>query len=211
MLFRSHRQQYGINLKQDLYYICYNLYYVLFRNTNDIELLVYSLMYAVLSDKLTLINKEVENYLIESRYVDNNCSKLQYISYISLLTIFKLIKDKTTKDELIFAIKNLDNFIKKSQFIDLEDASFEDTFRIAGYSNINYMLKESARYILTGRVKENIYTVINTHSFNAIKLLSNVDKNFVSLIKILKISIKWIIKFIFNFILFYFIYFIKLT
>ena len=94
----EHKQQYGINLKQDLYYICYNLYYVLFRNTNDIELLVYSLMYAVLSDKLTLINKEVENYLIESRYVDNNCSKLQYISYISLLTIFKLIKDKTTKD-----------------------------------------------------------------------------------------------------------------
>ena len=190
----EHRQQYGINLKQDLYYICYNLYYVLFRNTNDIELLVYSLMYAVLSDKLTLINKEVENYLTESRYVDSNCSKLQYISYISLLTIFKLIKDKSTKDELIFAIKNLDNFIKKSQFIDLEDASFEDTFRIAGYSNINYMLKESARYILTGRVKENIYTVINTHSFNAIKLLSNVDKNFVSLIKILKISLEQLCK-----------------
>ncbi len=190
----EYRQDQGINLKQDLYYICYNLYYVLFKNTDDIKLLVYSLMYAILSDKLTLINKEVEDYLIKSRYDESKCSQLQYTSYISILTIFKLIKDKTTKNELIFAIKNLDNFIKSNQHLDMDKLSFEDTFRIAGYSNINYILKKSARYILTGKVEENIYTVINTHSFNAIKLLSNVDKDFVNLIKILKISLEQLCK-----------------
>ncbi|MCG3695472.1 DEAD/DEAH box helicase [Aliarcobacter butzleri] len=179
------------DLLGELYSVSYEIYKILFEKTNEISYLIYSVMYSTLADKLPLVNQDIEKFL-GNYYVNeqNLLLKFKENICIAILKIYKLIKDKASKDDLSLSISNLDTLTYEIQSTNLDNLSIQDSFYIAGLSNINYILKKVSTYLLTGENKDNIYTVINTYTFNTIKLLNNIDKDLLYIVKILQVSMQ---------------------
>lgn len=100
-------------------------------------------MYSTLADKLPLVNQDIEKFL-GNYYVNeqNLLLKFKENIYIAILKIYKLIKDKASKDDLSLSISNLDILTYEIQSTNLDNLSIQDSFYIAGLSNINYILKK---------------------------------------------------------------------
>lgn len=191
----NYKKEHKSDLLQELYSISCEIYKILYEQFDEINYLIYSVMYATLADKLPSINQDIEEFLV--KYISNNQNKVFLLKEsicVSILKIFKLIKDKSSSEDLSYTISKLDKLTIEMQNTNLEELSIQDSFYIAGLSNINYILKKVSEYLLTGKIEENIYTIISTYSFNSIKLLNNVDKNLANVVKILQVSMQQLCK-----------------
>jgi hypothetical protein len=135
------------DLLGELYSVSYEIYKILFEKTNEISYLIYSVMYSTLADKLPLVNQDIEKFL-GNYYVNeqNLLLKFKENICIAILKIYKLIKDKASKDDLSLSISNLDTLTYEIQSTNLDNLSIQDSFYIAGLSNINYILKKVSTY-----------------------------------------------------------------
>lgn len=136
---------------------------------------------AVLADKHSEASPFVEDFLLANDTttdsLDESLSdleKLQYMVDLLLLKLVVVIKSNRDKESLIEELRAC-----RTYFDELQNGSFEVSsesavkiHQLAAIGNLLYMIDSTLTFLFTGTVQddENIYTVLDNYSYNAITL-----------------------------------------
>jgi helicase len=176
------------DLLKELYQIGYDLNKTSFYTGNyedeneRLSVLVISSINAILADKVTeadfLINENINDFILKRTEISKDVQKLVYNTYLLILFLLRKVRDQEEKKFAEDTLEECEQLLVKIQGVESSTDEINDGFLIGGLANLIYILKSVKTYLYTGKAEteDNIYSMLETYCYNAVKLLENTDQ-----------------------------------
>lgn len=154
---------------------------------NKIRIAAMYAMLSYLADKQTISGIVIEQFNSETNAYRNELDKLDIIEKLEFATFYLVVlmlSNIKNHDGLVNLNSNIETtkkYLEEAQNHELqkEEIDIRNGLKIGAYGNIIYLVEILKEYLFTGRISikknQDIYTLIDMHSYNAFYLLENED------------------------------------
>ncbi len=177
----------------------YRSYYLNYRFNSVIEqtsIIVVTSLYGILCDKVTHVDLFIEDHLgdlhLDSFQAErSSIEKLEFNTLFLILCIIKRVKNIGEESRLNQLMQNTDKILAQIQDSGTEDLGLTSSLKIAALANLLYLLNCVKKYLFTGASDENIATIIESYTFNTVKLLKGkTDSSLLQVAQLAKSALK---------------------
>lgn len=142
-------------------------------------------MLSYLADKQTISNIMIDGFNEDIQSFNDELKSLEVIKQLEFSTFYSVvlmlsnIKNYDSLSYLNINLDKADRLLKDAQEIELKKEHFDikNGLKIGAFGNIVYLIRILKEYLFTGKVEsvanQDIYTLIDMHSYNAFHLLNS--------------------------------------